>query len=108
MAELQFLTLDDAAAMPQFAHIASGDVARLERCVDAANWYITRRVRVPVDVTSPPGDLVQAAVLMTNRLLARDQSAEGLVGAGDQIAYLPSSDRDVDQLIAPWAPAVFA
>jgi hypothetical protein len=55
------------------------------------------------DLEAVPDDLVLAVCLQTQRLLARRNSPDGLVGMGDLgMARVPVSDSDIASLIAPW------
>lgn len=109
---MEFVTLAQAQAMPQFSGVGSVD---LRRALGAANGWVSARVRdfsvVPPEpygfTSAVPGELEQAVVLLTARYLARVNSVEGLVSMGDQAAYLPSQDRDVASLIEPYRPVVF-
>lgn len=100
----EWLTLTQARTMGQFAGVAD---AALRMALDAANDWVTVRVRPLPALELPPAALAQAAALMTARYLARANSVEGLVSMGDQTAYLPKSDRDAESLIAPYRPMVF-
>ena len=66
--------------------------------------------RVTWDDSQPaPDDLVLAVDLQTQRLLARRNSPDGLVGMGDLgMARVPVSDSDIASLIAPWRFQVIA
>ena len=109
---MEFVTLAQAQAMPQFSGVGAVD---LRRALGAANGWVSARVRdfskVPPEpygfTSTVPDELVQAVVLLTARYLARANSVEGLVSMGDQAAYLPSQDRDVASLIEPYRPVVF-
>lgn len=109
---MEFVTLIEAKGMSRFAGVSDAD---LELALSAANGWVTARVRdfsqVPAaefgsDPWGPP-ELSQAVVLLAARYLARANSVEGLVSMGDQAAYLPKVDRDVESLIEPFRPVVF-
>lgn len=108
---MEFLTLSAALGMSQFSGVGT---AELDNALSAANGWVSVRVYDysldPVDefgaVPWGPPELTQAVVLLTARYLARANSVEGLVGMGDQVAYLPSEDRDVAALIRPYRRAV--
>jgi len=62
----------------------------------------------PLTETVPP-DVYQAALMRGARLYARRASPEGLVPFGDLgVARIPSYDRDIDALEAPWRIVVLA
>ncbi len=66
--------------------------------------------RCPVLATAPcPFDVLYACLLWTNRLLVRRQSPEGIVGIADMGAVaIKASDKDIDQMLAPWVEPVIA
>ncbi|MDO5534372.1 MAG: hypothetical protein Q4F65_06955 [Propionibacteriaceae bacterium] len=55
-----------------------------------------------------PGALVQAVALRTNRLLARRNSPDGIVGVGEFGPVRVSAvDRDIEELEKPYRRVVF-
>lgn len=83
----------------------------------AAEEYITRRTRwtryrvlsdgTTQELPAPPA-LVEAVRILTHRYLERRNSPVGIVGMDEVGAVrLPSVDRDVEALIAPWRQVVF-
>jgi len=81
----------------------------------AAEAYVSKRVRYAVInplVTPPepldaPSDLKLAVALQTQRLLARRNAPDAMVGLGE-IGFnaLPVSDADIAALIGPWRAVV--
>lgn len=72
-------------------------------------WYEPDPEGAPPDPVPPaPGDLVQAVLLLTSRLIARRKSPDGMVGFDDFAARLASSDPDYRRLIGSWRKAVLA
>jgi hypothetical protein len=82
------------------------DPAIVQEAYDAAESWVGARVSWydPDDPTADaPESLAQAVCLQTQRLLARRNSPDGLVGMGDLgFARVPVTDADVQSLIAPW------
>jgi hypothetical protein len=58
---------------------------------------------------TPPAGIHQAGLLLTNRLMARRNSPDGIVGVSDMgTARVLSYDADITALVAPWTAAVVA
>jgi len=98
------LPIETALDLPVFLGVQA---ERLAPALDAANAWVGARCRVPSPV---PGDLVKAVELLTNRYLARENSADGFVGMQETggPVYIGKVDRDVESLIASYRRMVFA
>jgi len=90
------------------------DEARVLTAWRAAEGFVAARCRWPmlaadgVTPLDPPDELRQAVMLLTSRYLARWNSPDGLVGAGELgPVRVATVDRDVSALIAPWRTVVF-
>jgi hypothetical protein len=56
-----------------------------------------------------PHAVHQAGLLLTNRLMSRRNSPDGVVGVSDMgTARILSYDADITQMLSPWTPAVVA
>ena len=105
---MTILDLDKAKQMDQFKAIAE---PRLATALAAANGWVEARIRPrPTTEIEAPADLVQAVALLTNRYLAREQSADGFVGMAETgaPAYIGRVDPDVQSLIGPYRRVVFS
>lgn len=61
-----------------------------------------------VDPDDIPAPVREAALLWTNRLMARRNSPEGIVGLEAGAATIASFDADVGRLLAPYTTPVLA
>jgi len=77
-----------------------------------AGWLKDDTVTPPTVSWNPNGAepmLTQAGLLLTNRLMARRNSPDGVVGVSDMgTATILSYDADINQLVAPWSDMVVA
>lgn len=114
MADPEIVPLEKAQAS-----VGRGETnANVETAWAAAEAYTWRRIRPwfetdpegnpPDPVPPPPGDLVEAVLLLTSRYIARRKSPEGLLGMGEIVTRVPMNDRDYERLIAPWRKGVLA
>lgn len=103
-------SLEDAQASVGPGHA----VADVEAAWKAAEAYVGKRVRwgepdPEGNWPSAPADLVQAVQMLTRRYLARKSSPDGFIGLGEfGPARVPTMDRDVQLLIAPYVRVVVA
>jgi hypothetical protein len=59
------------------------------------------------DPVPVPAMLIQAGRLLTNRLMARRNSPDGVVGVSDMgTATILSYDADISQMVGPWTEMV--
>jgi len=102
--------LDQVKAWLGLAAEDTADDVVLQQSLDAALEQQATRVLYPTDdfgVELFPADLTEAVLLMTQRLAARRNSPEGIVGlsgaGGDfTAARVPAYDSDVAALEAPY------
>lgn len=102
--------LDQVKAWLGLAPEDTADDVVLQQSLDAALAHLTQLVTYPADDFGDPvfpADLSEAVLLVTQRLAARRNSPEGVVGltgaGGDFVsARVPFSDPDVMQLIGPY------
>lgn len=88
----------------------TADDVVLQQSLDAALAHLANVVTFPVDLDGFvvfPDDMTEAVLLVTQRLAARRNSPEGVVGisgaGGDFVsARVPFSDPDVMQLLGPY------
>jgi hypothetical protein len=100
----------DVAAYKRWARIADTvDDAAIAAAVDAVNTYVARECTLlDPDEESPP-DVVYGCLLLVNRLLARRNSPEGVVGSIDGVvADIGRYDPDVARLLDPYTGAKLA
>lgn len=107
-----------AGAYKAWARIDVSDTAddpAIQAAVDAAQEAL--ELRAPLGfVIDPEGDplpvpamLTQAGLLLTNRLMSRRNSPDGVVGVSDMgTATILSYDADISQMVGPWTEAVVA
>lgn len=111
-----WLTADAYKAWARIDAADTADDAAIGQAVDAAAEAIeTRAPRAftadpdtgdPVPVPSP---IVEAGLLLTNRLMSRRNSPDGVVGVSDMgTATILSYDADITQLVSPWTDVVVA
>jgi hypothetical protein len=90
------------------------DDAAIAEAVDASQEAIELRApaafTVDPDTEAPdpvPKMVHQAGLLLTNRLMSRRNSPDGVVGVSDMgTATVLSYDADITQLLAPWTEMV--
>lgn len=74
----------------------------VDAAVAAAEAFVWARCDEPDSGDEIPADLLRAIRLQAARLLARQHSPEGVLGADDLgVVRISSTDRDVERLIAP-------
>jgi hypothetical protein len=91
--------VDDAAIGYALAAVRAAVVARCPVLV-GDTWP---------DQTQCPEDVAQAVLLWTNRVLARRNSPDGVVGVADLgIANVARMDVDIQRMLSPWLAVVLA
>lgn len=106
----------DMAAYKAWARIGTDDTVddvAIGAALAAVGLYVTEQAALlddgGDDPVTIPADLYQACLLLTNRLLARRNSPEGVVGSNDgTVVSIGRSDPDAARLIAPYAKAKLA
>lgn len=101
-------TVDDYKAWARITD-ARDDVA-IAQALDAVLTAIDARCPA-LAVLQPvvPDDVFYAALLWVNRLLARRNSPDGVVGVADLgVATVMSFDRDIAQMLSPWRDPVLS
>jgi len=103
-------TLDDYKAWARITD-AVDDVA-IQQAMDAVSNHfdlILRPVIWSDPPQPPPADVIQAGFLYVNRLLARRNSPDGVVGVSDLgTATIQPYDSDIKRLLGPWLATVLA
>jgi hypothetical protein len=106
------------AGYKAWARIDAGDTAddaAIQEASDAAAQAL--QLRAPLGFTVDesgdplpvPAMLIQAGLLLTNRLMARRNSPDGVVGVSDMgTATILSYDADISQMVGPWTDMVVA
>lgn len=99
-----WLASDEVAAQLKLTPWTAGDSlpANVERHRLATAAYVERARRdlVVVDTFTPPADVVDGALLMVGRLVAREGSPQGLASFGEfGPAAVIRSDPDVERLL---------
>jgi len=111
-----WLTVDDYKAWARIDPADVADDTAIAEASAAASEAIELRAPLgfPVDengdpVGEVPAMLVQAGRLLTNRLMSRRNSPDGVVGVSDLgTATIVSYDADITQMISPWTQMVVA
>ena len=111
-----WLTVADYKADTRIDPADTTDDAAISTCVDAATSAIEVRAPRAFTLTDDaglplpvPGDVHKAGLLMTNRLMARRNSPDGVVGVSDMgTATVLSYDADISALLGPWTAVVVA
>jgi len=108
----------DVAGYKAWARIDAADTAddtAIQEATDATMEAIELRAPLgfAVDVDGNPlpvpAMLIQAGRLLTNRLMSRRNSPDGVVGVSDMgTAIILSYDADISQMIGPWSEMVVA
>lgn len=83
----------------------------IDAALDAVRAAVLARCPSLATVDDPdvPGDVVYAVLLWCNRLIARRNSPDGIVGIGEMgVANIGRFDPDVGRLLAPWTAAVLS
>jgi hypothetical protein len=104
----------DLAAYKAWARIGDDvDDVAITAALAAVQVYVTEQATLldgaGDDPVTIPADLNQACLLLTNRLLARRNSPEGVVGSNDgTVVNIGRSDPDAARLIARYVAAKLA
>jgi hypothetical protein len=112
-----WLTPEDYKAYARIDALDTTDDAAITEAVNAATEAI--ELRAPGAFTFDPdtGELLapvpagvhQAALLLTNRLMSRRNSPDGVVGVSDMgTARILSYDADINAFLGPWTSMVIA
>jgi|SRR5215472_7089215 len=108
-----WLTLEDYKAWARIDASDTTDDVAISQAVAASMEAL--EIRAPVafaldeagDPLPVPSSLEQAGLLLTNRLMARRNSPDGIVGVSDMgTARVLSYDADIQTLISPWTEMV--
>jgi hypothetical protein len=113
---LTWLTVADYKAWARIEPTDTADDAAIQECVDAATDAIEtnapRGFTYDPDTLDPepvPGSVVEAGLLLTNRLMSRRNSPDGVVGVADMgAARIASYDADISGLLGPYTAVVLA
>lgn len=87
------------------------DDAAISAALAAVKAAVLTRCTVLAEVIDPdvPADVHQACLLWCNRLMARRNSPEGVIGVADMgVANIGRWDPDVGRLLAPYTDVVLA
>jgi len=112
-----WLTLEDYKAWARIDATDTTDDVAIAQAVAASMEALEIRAPVafPVDpetgdpLAPVPSSLEQAGLLLTNRLMARRNSPDGIVGVSDMgTARVLSYDADIQTLISPWTEMIVA
>ena len=103
-------TADDYKAWARIGTADTLDDAAIAQAVAAVNTHVAGRCTLlDPDAEDLPADVVYACLLLTNRLLARRNSPEGIVGSFDGvIADIGRTDPDAGRLLRPYEAAKIA
>lgn len=81
----------------------------IEAALAAVHAAIVARCPTLAEVDDIPDDVAQAALLWCNRLVARRNSPEGVVGVGEMgVANIGRYDADVGRLLGPYTAVTLA
>jgi hypothetical protein len=110
-----WLTVDGYKAWARIDPADTADDAAISEASDAAAQAIELRAPFGFVLDAegaeipPPPMLFQAGRLLVNRLMARRNSPDGVVGVSDMgTATVLSYDADISQMIGPWTEMVVA
>jgi hypothetical protein len=108
-----WLTTDAYKAWARIDPLDTADDVAIRAAVDASQEAV--QLRAPKGFTTDangdplpvPAMLVEAGLLLTNRLMSRRNSPDGIVGVSDMgTATILSYDTDISQNIGPWTEMV--
>jgi hypothetical protein len=98
-------TTDDAAIDQAVTAVMAAVAGRCPRLFITVNPLI----EPPPDPPPPPDDVMEASLLWVNRLLARRNSPDGVVGVSDLgTAQILPQDTDIKRLLSPYTAMVVA
>jgi hypothetical protein len=112
-----WLTLDEYKAFARIDVSDTTDDAAITEAVTAASGALELRARLAFavdEVGDPiypvvPAEVHEAGLLLANRLLARRNSPDGVVGVADMgTARVASYDADISALVGPYVESVLA
>jgi len=112
-----WLTLEDYKGWARIDAADTTDDVAIADAVAATMETLELRAPVafPVDAVTGeplapvPSSVFQAGLLLANRLMARRNSPDGIVGVSDMgTARVLSYDADIQTLVAPWTESVVA
>jgi hypothetical protein len=94
----------DTATYKAWARIADAvDDAAIGQAVAATNAYVAGRADLLDPDEDLPPDVTYACLLLTNRLLARRNTPEGVIGSFDGVvADIGRYDPDAGRLLGPY------
>ena len=110
-----WLTVDDYKAWARIDPADTTDDAAIQQAVNASTEALQLRAPAAfqMDDQDPPQPIpvprmiVEAGLLLTNRLMARRNSPDGVVGVSDMgTTTILSYDADITQLVSPWTEMV--
>jgi len=111
-----WLTLEDYKAWARIDPTDTLDDTAISLAVAAAMEALELRAPVAFQVDDTgtplipvPSALIEAGNLLTNRLVARRNSPDGIVGVSDMgTARVQSYDADITALVSPWTEMTVA
>ena len=113
----EWLTLEDYKTWARIDATDTTDDEAISRAVAAAMEALEIRAPIafPIDpetgepLAPVPAGVEEAGLLLTNRLMARRNSPDGIVGVSDMgTARVLSYDADITALVSPWTEMVVA
>lgn len=115
MAGGPWLTVDGYKAWARIAPEDTSDDPAIQAATDAAAEAIELRAPAAFPTDPETGDplapvpamVIQAGLLLANRLMSRRNSPDGVVGVSDMgTATVLSYDADISKMIGPWSEMV--
>lgn len=110
-----WLTVDAYKAWARIDAMDTADDVAIQAAVDASQEAVELRAPRGFKVDDGgqplpvPTMLVEAGLLLANRLMSRRNSPDGVVGVSDMgTATVLSYDADISQMIGPWTEMVVA
>lgn len=102
-------TAEDYKSWARVPEADTVDDAAIAQALAASNAYVQGQATLLVADAPLPADVAYACLLLTNRLLARRNSPEGVVGGFDGVvADIGRYDPDAGRLLAPYIAAKLA